>query len=212
MSRQTGAYLAVKRALDVTLSLLALAVGWPVLVAIALAIRIDSNGPSLYRGPRVGRGERIFTILKFRSMYKDADDAPHKAFVQSLLRSKPGEAQPDIYKLADDPRVTRVGRFLRRSSLDELPQLVNVIRGEMSLVGPRPEVPYALEAYEPPDRARFGVLPGITGLWQVSGRAQLSPREMLELDRRYVAECSIWLDLAILMRTIPALLRRRSAA
>ena len=211
MSRQTGPYGVTKRVLDVVGSVLALVVLSPVLVLIGIAIRLDSAGPAIYRGPRVGRGQRLFTILKFRSMQNDADDAPHKAFVQQLLRAPAGDV-PEMYKLVDDPRVTRVGAFLRRTSLDELPQLINVVRGDMSLVGPRPEVPYALEAYDPEDHVRFEVLPGMTGLWQVSGRAQLSPREMLELDRRYVEECSFAMDVAILFRTIPSLLQRQTAA
>lgn len=210
--RQAGSYLMAKRILDYAVALAMLVLLLPLLAIIALAIKMDSPGPVLYRGIRVGRLGAQFTVLKFRSMAHQADDTLHRHFVQQLLQEScenggaSTAASTGVYKVQDDPRVTRVGRFLRLSSLDELPQLINVLRGEMSLVGPRPEVPYALGAYEPWQRRRFDVLPGLTGLWQVSGRSRLPPAEMLRLDVRYAEECCFWLDCWILLRTLPALL------
>jgi lipopolysaccharide/colanic/teichoic acid biosynthesis glycosyltransferase len=151
-------------------------------------------------------------MLKFRSMVCDADPSLHRDYVQGLMRgsnpcAEAGHESEAIYKLPKDPRITRAGRMLRAASLDELPQLINVLRGEMSLVGPRPEVPYALETYEPWQWRRFQVLPGLTGLWQVSGRSQVSPTEMLRLDVEYVERCSLRLDWEIILRTIPVLLQ-----
>lgn len=207
------AYSTCKRTLDVVGSVLLLVLVSPLLFACAIAIKLDSSGPVFYRGPRVGRDRRSFTAYKFRSMRNDADDTAHLEYLRRSLR---GDVSPapgsELYKLVDDDRVTRVGRVLRRWSVDELPQLFNVVRGEMSLVGPRPEVPYVLDAYEAWQFKRFDVLPGMTGLWQVSGRATLSPREMLALDCRYADERSLRLDTQILLRTIPAVVGRIGSA
>jgi lipopolysaccharide/colanic/teichoic acid biosynthesis glycosyltransferase len=179
---------------------------------IALAIRIESGGPALFRQRRVGRGLRKFTVLKFRTMYCDADVAPHREYVRSLID---GESRPDggrLYKLSLDDRVTCVGRFLRSWSLDELPQLVNVLRGEMALVGPRPVIPYEVEMYPDEYLRRFDVKPGLTGLWQISGRNARTYREMMHIDLEYAKDASLLLDLRILAKTVPVVLGRQGAA
>jgi exopolysaccharide biosynthesis polyprenyl glycosylphosphotransferase len=205
-------YRQVKRLLDVTVAALLLTCLSPLLALCALAIRLESAGPILFRQPRVGEGGRRFTMLKFRSMYTGAKAAPHREYAAAFIR---GQARPDqgagVYKLVDDPRVTRVGRWLRRTSLDELPQLWNVLRGEMSLVGPRPPIPYELEHYRPEHFRRLQVRPGITGLWQVSGRSRTTFEEMVALDLEYIKRRSLVLDLDILLRTIPTVLLRANA-
>jgi lipopolysaccharide/colanic/teichoic acid biosynthesis glycosyltransferase len=211
-SRQAGLPLLAKRALDVTLAAAVLVLASPVLLATAVAIFLESGRPVLFRGTRIGRGGRPFTMLKFRSMIVGADDGLHKEYVTRLLRGADDrDFEPSLrkgrYKLVDDPRITRVGRVIRRLSLDEVPQLLHVLSGKMSLVGPRPEVPYAVEAYGPSHWRRFEVLPGITGLWQVNGRAELPPAEMLRLDVEYVERWSFGLDCKLLLKTIPAVLR-----
>lgn len=211
MQSERRLYPVVKRFIDLTLASVAFIALVPVFGVIALLVAIDSGLPILYRQERVGRGGRRFTMLKFRSMYADADIEVHVEHVRRLLRGEPPVA-PGMYKLARDSRVTAVGGLLRRTSLDELPQLLNVIRGEMSLVGPRPDVPYSVEAYAPWALRRLEVQPGMTGLWQVSGRAKLSIEDMLRLDVAYVDQCSLRLDLALLARTIPAVISRSGAA
>jgi lipopolysaccharide/colanic/teichoic acid biosynthesis glycosyltransferase len=203
-------YPAFKRVLDVAMAVFAIVVLAPAFAVIAVAIVIGSGLPVLYRQERVGRNGRRFTMLKFRSMRADADGLIHVTYVQSLLR---GEAPSGsgLYKLAADSRITRVGAFLRRTSLDELPQLWNVLAGEMSMVGPRPDVPYSVEAYAPWALRRLVVQPGLTGLWQVSGRSKLSIQDMLRLDVAYVDQCSLKLDIEILLRTIPAVISRNGA-
>jgi lipopolysaccharide/colanic/teichoic acid biosynthesis glycosyltransferase len=198
-----------KRALDVVLSAAALVVLAPCLALVALAVRLTSPGPVLFRQERLGLEGRPFTLLKFRTMRVDAGDAVHRAYVTQLLTQEtpPTGGAGGLYKLQDDPRVTPVGRWLRRTSLDELPQLVNVLRGEMSVVGPRPALAWEAALYRDVDHQRFQVLPGITGLWQVSGRSRLSMRQALELDVEYVRRCSLRLDLWILARTVPTVLR-----
>jgi lipopolysaccharide/colanic/teichoic acid biosynthesis glycosyltransferase len=204
-------YRRVSRVVDVVVSGMLLVSLSPVLLVTAVAVRLDSPGPALFRQERIGLGGRPFTMLKFRTMTDGADESVHRALVLDLLRETAGcevaSAVP-VYKVAHDARVTRLGRVLRASSIDELPQLLNVLRGEMALVGPRPDVPYAVEAYKPWQRRRLDVKPGITGLWQVSGRAHLSPARMLELDVYYVDHRSLGMDLRILARTLPAVLRR----
>jgi lipopolysaccharide/colanic/teichoic acid biosynthesis glycosyltransferase len=209
-SERRRAYIAMKRVIDLGAAIALLLVLLPVLLAVALAVVIDSGWPILYRGERVGRGMRTFRVLKFRSMRADADSSVHAAYLRELLQ---GRVETDgIYKVPDDPRITRVGAFLRKSSLDELPQLMNVVRGDMSLVGPRPEVPYALADYEPWMFRRFVVSPGITGLWQVRGRGRIGLRDMLRLDVEYAEKCDLALDLEILARTLPAVVRTTGAA
>jgi lipopolysaccharide/colanic/teichoic acid biosynthesis glycosyltransferase len=203
------------RALDIAGAALLLILLTPLLTVIALAIRIDSPGGAIFRQRRVGRGFQPFTINKFRSMHAGAGHDPHRAYVLELITNGPaseGHGTTKLYKLTGDLRVTRVGRWLRRSSLDELPQLWNVLRGDMSLVGPRPSLPYETERYPEQWHRRFTVKPGITGLWQVSGRCQLTWEQMIELDLEYVARRTFWLNVRILLRTVPVVLMGKGAA
>jgi lipopolysaccharide/colanic/teichoic acid biosynthesis glycosyltransferase len=174
----------------------------PLLLALLLAVRLGSPGPSIFRQRRVGRNGREFEIWKLRTMAARCDQSPHRASAADWFQGRDREGR---FKTLDDPRITPVGRWLRRTNLDELPQLVNVLRGEMSLVGPRPAIPYELEHYEPWYYERLRATPGITGLWQVSRRECLSAAEMMELDCRYVREATLRMDLEILLRTGPAL-------
>jgi exopolysaccharide biosynthesis polyprenyl glycosylphosphotransferase len=191
-----GWNLALKRAIDVTISGLSLALFSPLLLIIAVLIRIDSPGPAIFRQTRVGRGGRAFTLYKFRTMREGAEQE------QDALQDL-NEAQGALFKIREDPRCTALGRFLRRSSLDEFPQLYNVLRGEMSMVGPRPQLVREVEQYEPWHRKRLGTWPGMTGLWQVSGRSDLSFDDMVLLDIYYVENWSLLLDLRIALKTIP---------
>ncbi|MEZ5402654.1 MAG: sugar transferase [Bryobacteraceae bacterium] len=193
-----------KRTLDVVGSIIGLAVLSPLLLAIAAAVKLTSKGPVLFRQERVGLYGTRFTFLKFRSMRSDNDDTVHREYVKSFIA---GFGEQKIYKLTNDSRVTSLGRFLRRASLDELPQLFNVLLGEMSLVGPRPSIPYEADAYAPWHRRRMlAVKPGITGLWQVGGRSRVKFDEMVRLDVRYAEAWSVWLDLKILCETPRAVL------
>jgi lipopolysaccharide/colanic/teichoic acid biosynthesis glycosyltransferase len=202
----------VRRTLDVTVAVAMLVVLVPLLVIIALAIRLNSRGPVIFRQRRVGGQLKEFTVHKFRTMYAEADPAPHRHYVAELIRNAPQGPTPGLYKLTDDQRVTRVGRYLRKLSLDELPQLWDVLRGDMSLVGPRPVVPYEVEHYAPSVMRRFAVKPGLTGLWQVSGRNRRTYEEMLQLDVEYAERRSLALDLLILLKTPRAVLRRNGTA
>ena len=197
-----------QRALDLCITVPLLVLLSPVLLAIAVAIKVNSRGPALFKQKRIGLGDEPFMMYKFRSMVVHApsdDSALRQAFYDELA----GVAQPenDSFKLANDPRVTKVGAFLRATSLDEMTQLFNVVKGEMALVGPRPALDWEAEAFAPQYRRRTDVLPGLTGLWQVSGRSHLSTPEMLDLDLEYVDRRSLWLDIQILFRTIPTVLR-----
>jgi exopolysaccharide biosynthesis polyprenyl glycosylphosphotransferase len=206
-----------KRIMDVGGSLLLLTTLSPVLLATAVAVKLSSKGPILYRQQRVGQYGKPFTFLKFRSMYVNNDCSVHQKYVMQLIAGQaqrhPGNAKGDgVYKLTRDQRVTRVGAFLRCTSLDELPQLVNVLRGEMSLVGPRPAIPYEVAAYQTWHRRRvLEVKPGITGLWQVNGRGRVEFDEMVRLDLRYARDWSPWLDLKILLRTPRAVIAGEGA-
>jgi lipopolysaccharide/colanic/teichoic acid biosynthesis glycosyltransferase len=205
---------ALKRVLDLVLASLLLIVLAPVMAVIAIAIRCTSPGPALFHQLRIGYRLSPFVMLKFRTMQVDNDDSIHRAYATAFFSGDvtPAEAERGVYKLTRDPRVTSVGAFLRRSSLDELPQLFNVLRGDMSLVGPRPALPYEVELFEPRFQARFLAKPGITGLWQVSGRSTLPMRQALELDVDYVQRRTIGLDILTLLRTVPAVLRGHEAA
>jgi exopolysaccharide biosynthesis polyprenyl glycosylphosphotransferase len=195
---------ALKRGFDIVVSSALIVVGLPVWLAIAGAIKLTSSGPVLYRDERIGLGERPFGMMKFRTMYADA------AGRQSALEAA-NEASGPLFKIKDDPRVTPVGRFLRRVSLDEMPQVLNVLWGEMSLVGPRPLPIRDYEQLQQWHRKRYLVLPGMTGLWQVSGRIDLSFDDLVRLDFYYIENWSIWLDITILAKTLPAVLARRGA-
>jgi lipopolysaccharide/colanic/teichoic acid biosynthesis glycosyltransferase len=209
--------LGIKRVMDIMGSGLMLVFSAPLLLAIAAVIKSSSAGPVLFRQKRVGQYGQQFTFLKFRSMHVNNDHNVHKAFVTEFITS---QAQGEmlnangerIYKLANDMRITRVGKFLRKTSLDELPQFLNVLKGEMSLVGPRPPIPYELAAYQTWHRRRvLEVKPGITGLWQVTGRSRVKFDEMVRLDLRYASSWSPWLDAKILMRTPMAVIKGTGA-
>ncbi len=202
-----GRQLLVKRAVDVAGALVGLTILGPGMLLIALAIRLDSPGPALFGQERIGTGGRRFRVLKFRTMRHGVPDTAHRDLIRRLQtddRAAPEKGQ--VFKLVNDERVTRVGRWLRRTSLDELPQLLNVLRGEMSLVGPRPPLAYEFEGYDHWQFDRLQLRPGITGLWQVSGRSRLSYQQMCELDVEYVRRWSLALDVEILLRTIPVVL------
>jgi lipopolysaccharide/colanic/teichoic acid biosynthesis glycosyltransferase len=192
--------------MDIVGSVLALLLFAPVLLAIALAIRVTSKGPAFFRQKRVGQSGEEFVFFKFRTMHVNHDFRVHQQYVRQLIAGSaqrhPNDNGKGVYKLTKDSRITRVGRFLRRTSLDELPQLFNVLRGEMSLVGPRPAIAYEVEAYDAWHRQRIvEAKPGITGLWQVNGRSRVSFDEMVRLDLQYARAWSLWMDLKILMRT-----------
>ncbi|MBI3733362.1 MAG: sugar transferase [Chloroflexi bacterium] len=195
---------AVKRALDMVLGLVAMVVALPIFVLAAIAIRLDSPGPVLLKQVRVGRGGKPFLCYKFRSMVERADDDQDKL-------AEFNEATGPLFKIKNDPRRTRVGRFLRRISLDELPQIINVLRGEMSLVGPRPPLPHEVERYEEWHKKRLEVSPGMSGLWQVSGRSLLTFDEMVMLDLYYIENWSLALDVKIMLRTVPSVLLAHGA-
>jgi lipopolysaccharide/colanic/teichoic acid biosynthesis glycosyltransferase len=202
----------VKRMMDITGSLFLLALLSPVFLLIAAALKLTSRGPVLFRQQRIGEHGTPFTFLKFRSMDVNNDSSQHKEYVRQLIAGQaekhPANGNGDgVFKLTNDPRITPVGNFLRRTSLDELPQFINVLRGEMSLVGPRPPVPYEVEAYATWHRRRLlEARPGITGLWQVQGRSRVGFDEMVRLDLRYARNCSPWLDLKILWQTPKAVI------
>ena len=194
-----------KRVLDKSVAGIVLLVAAPVILLIATLIRVTSTGPVLFRQTRIGAGGRQFVMLKFRTMRHRCSDDIHRAYVKDLLDGAATQ-QDGLFKLHNDPRITAVGRALRKLSLDELPQLLNVLRGEMSLVGPRPSLPWELPMFPAWAYRRLEVLPGVTGLWQVGGRNRLTMLEGLELDVRYVDQRSLWLDLRILAKTPIALL------
>jgi lipopolysaccharide/colanic/teichoic acid biosynthesis glycosyltransferase len=196
--------LALKRALDTVCAAIAIAVLLLPALVLALLIKLDSRGPTLLTQQRVGRLGRTFTVYKFRTMCEQAEQ-----MLPTLLSQN--EKNGSIFKMREDPRITRVGRWLRKTSLDELPQLINVLRGEMSLVGPRPPLPREVARYSPHELGRLAVKPGITGLWQVSGRSQLSWEQMVELDLEYIQRFSVAGDVVILLRTLPAVISMRGA-
>jgi len=195
---------ALKRMTDIAGSAITLFLCLPVMVAIAVAIKVTSKGPILFRQTRLGHYGRKFTFLKFRSMYTGNDHAIHREYVKQFIAGADGLEQGERrqYKLAADPRITAVGRFLRKTSLDELPQLFNVLNGQMSLVGPRPPLQYEFESYDLWHKERLmAVKPGITGLWQVEGRSRVTFDEMVRMDIRYAKSWSLWLDIKILLQT-----------
>jgi exopolysaccharide biosynthesis polyprenyl glycosylphosphotransferase len=200
-----------KRISDILIAALTLAIFSPFWFLIALLIKFDSKGPTFYAQERVGMDGRIFVVYKFRTMRVDADSEIHREYQRKFIagdaEANVGDAQKPAYKLRNDPRITRVGRLLRRLSLDEVPQLFNVLRGDMSVVGPRPPIPYEVEAYELRHRKRLDMKPGLTGLWQVSGRNRLPFEEMVKLDLFYIENWSLLFDLKIVLRTVLVMLR-----
>ena len=196
---------ATKRLMDIVLSAVGMLLLSPVYLAIAVAVKLSSPGPVFFVQTRVGRYGRYFKFYKFRSMRQDAE--AQKAALLARNESKDGV----IFKMKDDPRITKVGRFLRRTSLDELPQLWNVFIGDMSLVGPRPPVPSEVEKYTLEDRKRLDVIPGITCLWQIKGRSEIPFHEQVRLDKEYILAPSVWKDIVILFKTIPAIIGGKGA-
>ncbi|HVL23777.1 MAG TPA: exopolysaccharide biosynthesis polyprenyl glycosylphosphotransferase [Thermomicrobiales bacterium] len=190
--------IVVKRCVDVLVASIALLVLTPLLILVALAVRLDSPGPVFFRQTRIGRHNREFTIFKFRTMV----DAGPESF--QLLKDDDGQWR---HKIRHDPRITRIGRLLRRTSVDELPQFLNIVLGHMSLVGPRPELPQIVQRYEQWQHQRHLVRPGLTGWWQVSGRSDRPMHEHIDLDLYYIEHLSIWLDLKIMLRTVKVVLR-----
>jgi len=223
-SREGIFYSVFKRLMDVMLSSLLLILCLPMLLVIALLIKLDSPGPAIFKHERVGAKRRRlwgdvvwvmrnFTMYKFRTMIQKADSSAHESYIRAFVNgtTPSSDSSSARFKLTNDPRVTRIGRILRRTSLDELPQLVNVLKGDMSLVGPRPVPPYEVACYRNGDHQRLAALPGITGLWQVKGRCQVPFEKMIEMDLEYIRKASLWLDLKILLWTIPAVLSQRGA-
>jgi exopolysaccharide biosynthesis polyprenyl glycosylphosphotransferase len=200
-----------KRLSDIVIASLTLALLSPFWLLLALLIKFDSRGPVFYAQERVGMDGRIFLVYKFRTMRMDADSEIHREYQRKFIaghaEANVGDSQKPAYKLRDDPRITRIGRLLRRFSLDEVPQLFNVLRGDMSVVGPRPPIPYEVEAYELRHRKRLDMKPGLTGLWQVSGRNRLPFEEMVKLDLFYIENWSLLFDLKIILRTMLVMLR-----
>jgi lipopolysaccharide/colanic/teichoic acid biosynthesis glycosyltransferase len=208
-------YLRAKRILDLLFILLMLVPLCIVMVIVAVLIRLDSKGPIFFRQKRVGLHGVEFDMFKFRSMHMNCDDSAHREAIKqymngATLNDDVGTDNP--YKLANDPRVTRIGRFIRRTSIDELPQFINVLRGEMTLVGPRPPLPYEAEAYSLRDLLRLGGKPGLTGTWQVYGRSRVAFQEMVEMDIVYLQQQSISQDLKLIALTAPVMLRGRGGA
>lgn len=201
----------IKRFIDVAVSLFVLVVGFPFLLPIALLIKLTSQGPVFFKQKRVREKGHIFTLYKFRTMKTGSDDTPHRDFTRHFIQGRTPHSRLDenssgIYKLTNDPRVTAVGSFLRKTSLDELPQFINILKGEMTIVGPRPPLQYEFDYYEDWHKLRMKVKPGLTGLWQVSGRSRVPFNEMVMLDLYYIENWSLLLDLRIMSKTLPVML------
>ncbi len=224
LHRRREVYFFCKRVLDLTLSICALLVLLPLLLLVAVLIKLDSSGPVIFAQKRVGAKRTSdgtdeswaltsFTCYKFRTMKHNCDSAIHEAFMQAFIEGQTEKtaAETPVFKPECDPRITRMGQFLRKTSLDELPQLFNVVRGEMSLVGPRPPIDYEVRQYMPEHRQRLAAVPGITGLWQIKGRSQVSFDGIVQMDVEYICNQSLWLDLKILLLTVPAVLSARGA-
>jgi lipopolysaccharide/colanic/teichoic acid biosynthesis glycosyltransferase len=210
--RAAAGHPIVARAIDLIGAVLALLITLPIMVVAAIAVGVTSKGPVLFRQERVGRSGDRFSMLKFRTMRSGADAAPHRRYVASLIRGQAQEqGDAGLYKLVDDERVTSVGRALRRLSIDELPQLLNVVIGDMRLVGPRPALSFEVDLYEDWQLRRLSVKPGMTGLWQVSGRSRLTYQDMVRLDLSYIDSWSPLQDIRILLRTVPAIMRREAS-
>ena len=201
ISRQATS--SMKKLMDITGGLSALVLFSPIFLIIGAAIKLTSDGPVFFKQERMGLNGKIFTFLKFRSMYTNSDHRRHKDYITKFIgEGKDNGDTPGVYKLSNDPRITPVGGFLRKTSLDELPQFINVLKGEMSLVGPRPPIPYECELYDIWHRRRLlSVKPGITGPWQVSGRSSTTFDEMVRLDLKYINGWSLWLDIKLLLKT-----------
>ena len=208
---------ALKRGMDILGSIVGMLLFSPLMLLTAFAVKVTSPGPAIFKQPRLGLKGSRFSFYKFRSMYIEADDRIHRDYVTDLINgnhekiNQGGKTTP-LYKIKTDPRVTKVGKIIRKLSIDELPQFYNVLKGEMSLVGPRPPLPYEVQKYEPWHLRRIlEVKPGITGLWQVDGRSRTTFNDMVRLDLRYIQNRSFWLDLAILVKTVRAVIRSNGA-
>jgi lipopolysaccharide/colanic/teichoic acid biosynthesis glycosyltransferase len=208
-------YLVAKRALDIFLTLLILIPLCIVVVIVSVLICLDSEGPPFFSQKRIGLHGTEFNMLKFRSMYVNRDDSLHREAIKRYIQGQQlssSEQSGMTYKLDNDPRITRVGRFIRKTSIDELPQLFNVLRGEMTLVGPRPPLPYEVDLYSSRDWLRHAGKPGLTGYWQVYGRSQVTFQEMVELDIAYLQSQSFWEDIKLIILTIPVMITGRGGA
>ena len=227
---RSAVYYGIKRIVDVAIVFLSVILTLPLILLTAIIIKLDDPGPAFFVQQRVGAKREIingraywrlytFPFYKFRTMYTNIKSDLHQQYIEAYIagdevgmsKLQPGQKTATSYKLASDPRVTRFGKYLRRSSLDELPQLWNVIRGDMSLVGPRPPIPYEVKRYRREHFQRLAAPPGVTGLWQVSGRCETTFEEMVELDLEYIQQRSIWFDLKILLLTIPAVISEQGA-
>jgi lipopolysaccharide/colanic/teichoic acid biosynthesis glycosyltransferase len=215
-ARRSGAfvgprYVRLKRVIDIVLTLLLMPLLCLILLAIVIAIKLYSPGPVFYRQQRIGKDGKPFGMLKFRSMHVGNNSQSHRQFMQRMIREnlRPQDVGLKVMKLPDDPRITRPGKLLRLLSLDELPQFINVLRGEMSIVGPRPPLPYEYELYSDWHKRRLDVLPGITGLWQVTAHNQVPFDEMVQIDLDYIETMSPWLDLKIIAMTPVEMLRAK---
>ncbi len=208
-------YLRAKRILDIAFTLLILLPLFMVIVLFAVLIRIDSKGPIFFRQKRIGMNGVEFDLFKLRSMYVHADDSAHRESIKQYMNGSALNEKvnsDNLYKLVDDPRVTRIGRFMRKTSIDELPQFINVLRGEMTLVGPRPPLPYEVEAYDARDWVRLCGKPGLTGTWQVYGRSRVPFKKMVEMDIEYLGQQSLAQDLKLIALTLPVMLQGRGGA
>lgn len=202
----TGWRLSVKYVGDIILTIIAMPICIPISLFVALAIKLDSSGPVFFKQTRVGKDGKLFSIYKFRSMYDGSDASQMLTSLESL-----NEADGPVFKIRNDPRVTKIGSLLRRTSLDEVPQLLNILRGEMSIVGPRPALPCEVAAYGIREKGRLAVRPGLTCLWQVQGRSNIAFDKWMDLDLEYIANQSLWLDFKIIMKTVPAVLLGKGA-
>jgi len=207
-------YLRAKRFLDIVFTLLILLPLCLVIIVVAVLIRLDSKGPIFYRQKRVGLRGAEFNMYKFRSMYVKNDDSVHRDAIVKYMNGQEMNVGTVVaikfqFKLSDDPRVTRVGRFIRKTSIDELPQFFNILRGEMTLVGPRPPLPYEVELYTPHNWLRLSGKPGLTGIWQVYGRSRVTFQDMVEMDIEYLQHQSLWEDLKLIALTVPVMIRGR---
>jgi lipopolysaccharide/colanic/teichoic acid biosynthesis glycosyltransferase len=208
-------YLRIKRVLDILFTLLLFPFLCVMIAIVAILIRIDSAGPVFFRQKRVGQDGVEFEMLKFRSMHVDNDDSTHREAVKQYINGyelNGHSANGPLYKLVDDARITRVGRFIRKTSIDELPQFFNVLRGEMTMVGPRPPLPYEIENYSPRDHLRLCGKPGLTGTWQVYGRSRVPFLQMVDMDISYLQQQSIWLDIKLIVLTVPVMIMGRGGA
>jgi lipopolysaccharide/colanic/teichoic acid biosynthesis glycosyltransferase len=201
---------ALRRVVDIFISTVLLVTGFPFFLAIFLIIKLTSKGPGFFKQERVGKDGKLFIFLKLRTMKIDSDDSMHKEFCKKFIQDKKPELNIEtksdkVYKIVDDPRITGVGKFLRKSGLDELPQFINILKGEMTLVGPRPPLKYEYKYYDNWHKLRLKVKPGLTGLWQVSGRSSVSFQEMVLLDLYYIENWSLMMDLKIVLKTIPVM-------